>query len=70
MVALEEGLFCDNRDPRRLQLARNNLSHGLHLPDGSIFKYSLTDGPTVMVDTNRQTKSVEGLDKHSRNQTT
>jgi hypothetical protein len=65
MVALEEGLFCDNRDPRRLQLARNNLSHGLHLGDGSVFKYSLKDGPTIMMDTNQQRKPVECLDNHS-----
>jgi len=58
MVALEEGLFCDNRDPRRLQLAQNNLLHGLHLADGSIFKYSFTDGPTVTVDTNHKLKSM------------
>ncbi|PSN48767.1 hypothetical protein C0J52_05183 [Blattella germanica] len=59
MVALEQGLFCDNRDPRRLRLAQNNLLYGLRLADGSIFKYSYVEGPTVTIDTNQCLKSNE-----------
>ncbi|KAJ9598809.1 hypothetical protein L9F63_026654, partial [Diploptera punctata] len=67
MVALEQGLFCDNRDPRRLRLAQNNLLHGLRLSDGSIFKYSNVNGPTVTMDTNQCLKAIEQNEKPSEN---
>ncbi|CAG2068803.1 unnamed protein product [Timema podura] len=46
-IALAEGLFSENVDPRRLQLAKNILMHGFELPDGSSFGYSALSGPTV-----------------------
>nr|CAD7576374.1 unnamed protein product [Timema californicum] len=46
-IALAEGLFSENVDPHRLQLAKNILMHGFELPDGSSFGYSALTGPTV-----------------------
>ena len=66
MIALEQGLFCDNRDHRRLRLAQNNLLYGLCLADGSIFKYSYANGPTVTVDMNQCLKSAEKNEKMTK----
>ena len=69
MIALEQGLFCDNREPRRLRLAQNNLLYGLRLADGSIFNYSYVDGPTVTVVLNQGFSSSENHGKILENLT-
>nr|CAD7400994.1 unnamed protein product [Timema cristinae] len=62
-IALAEGLFSENVDSSRLQLAKNILMHGFELPDGSSFGYSALTGPTVR---GNDTTNVQGNVKQNR----
>lgn len=69
MVALQEKQFHDNTDTCHLWLPQNNLPYGLQAADRSMFNCYSADGPTFMADTNQQVQYMEGIHRHSTNQT-